>query len=151
MISASRPASPASSPNAERESVTMSDVSASSAPDASARDITPSMPLSMSSAFQPAIAMNPNASAASVAVNFVVAPSCSAFALMMFIAVDVASAPSSKDKPISLALSIIAGISSSATRPEIALTLLIAVSKALPVSITDLTRLPSPLIALEIA
>ena len=67
IISASLPASSALSPNAVKESVTMSDVVARSAPDAAARSITPSMPFSMSSVFQPAMAMNSNADAASVA------------------------------------------------------------------------------------
>ena len=49
--------SSAFSPNAVNASVTMSDVVARSSPEAAARFITPSRPESMSSVFQPAIAM----------------------------------------------------------------------------------------------
>ena len=56
-ISAKCPLSSAFNPNAVRASVTMSDVVAKSSPDAAARFIMPSIPLSISLVFQPAIAM----------------------------------------------------------------------------------------------
>ena len=55
--SAKCPLSAAVSPNAVRASVTISDVTARSVPDAAARFITPSIPASISPVFQPAIAM----------------------------------------------------------------------------------------------
>ena len=57
ITSANLPASLASIPNAVRASVTMSEVVAKSSPDAAARFIIPSIPSSMSSVFQPAIAI----------------------------------------------------------------------------------------------
>ena len=62
-------------PNALRLSVTMSDTIARSSPDAAASCNTPSMPCNISVASHPAIAMYPMASALSLAVNLVVAPS----------------------------------------------------------------------------
>ena len=56
-ISAKCPLSFAVSPKAVRASVTMSDVVARSSPDAAARLMIPSMPDSISSVFQPAIAI----------------------------------------------------------------------------------------------
>ena len=56
-ISAKCPLSCADRPNAVNASVTMSDVVAKSSPDAAARFMIPSIPFSMSSVFQPAIAM----------------------------------------------------------------------------------------------
>ena len=55
--SAKCPESCAVSPKAVRASVTMSEVVAKSSPDAAARFITPSIPESISSVFQPAIAI----------------------------------------------------------------------------------------------
>ena len=57
MISASLPESCADFPKAVSASVTMSDVVARSSPDAAARSMIPSTPLSMSPVFHPAIAM----------------------------------------------------------------------------------------------
>ena len=57
ITSASRPASSAPYPIAVNASVTMSDVVARSEPEAAARFMMPSMPESISSVFQPAIAM----------------------------------------------------------------------------------------------
>ena len=74
IISAKSPALSAPSPNAVNASVTMSDVKARFSPDAAARFIIPSMPRSISSVFQPAIAMYVKASPASVAENFVFCP-----------------------------------------------------------------------------
>ena len=56
-ISAKCPLSFASRPKAVRASVTISEVVARSSPDAAARFITPSIPESISSVFQPAIAI----------------------------------------------------------------------------------------------
>ena len=98
--------SDALNPNAVRASVTMSDVVARSSPDAAARFMMPSMPFSMSSVFQPAIAIYSKASADSVAENFVFLP-------------------------ISLALSVRA-FRSSPVLPEIAETLDISASKDAP-------------------
>ena len=56
-MSAKWPESLADSPNAVSASVTISEVVARSSPDAAARFMMPSMPSSMSSVFQPAIAM----------------------------------------------------------------------------------------------
>ena len=56
-ISAKCPESAAVSPNAVSASVTMSDVVARSSPEAAARFMIPSIPLNISSVFQPAIAM----------------------------------------------------------------------------------------------
>ena len=72
--SAKCPDSFADIPNAVNASVTISEVTAKLSPDAAARSITPSMPESISSVFQPAIAIYSNALAASVALNFVFAP-----------------------------------------------------------------------------
>ena len=72
--SAKCPESLAVRPKAVRASVTISDVVARSSPDAAARFIMPSMPPSMSSVFQPAIAMYSIAAAASVAENLVLLP-----------------------------------------------------------------------------
>ena len=102
--SAKCPESLASSPKAVSASVTMSDVVARSSPDAAARFMMPSRPSSMSSVFQPAIAMYVMPSAASDAENFVL-------------------------DPISLALSRSLS-KSSPVAPEIALTLLMEVSKS---------------------
>ena len=68
------PESFAVKPKAERASVTISDVLPNSSPEAAARAIIPSIPSSISSVFQPAIAIYLRASAASEAENFVVAP-----------------------------------------------------------------------------
>ena len=67
--------------NAERLSVTMSDTCARSSPAAAARLITPLMPLSISCASQPAIAMYSIALPLCCAVNLVVAPSSFASAV----------------------------------------------------------------------
>ncbi|GFI47770.1 hypothetical protein IMSAGC019_03096 [Lachnospiraceae bacterium] len=64
----------ADNPKAVRASVTISEVVAKSSPDAAARFIIPSMPFSISSVFQPAIAIYSKALADSVALNFVEAP-----------------------------------------------------------------------------
>ena len=56
-ISAKCPESFADNPNAVNASVTISEVVAGSSPEAAARFITPSIPESISSVFQPAIAM----------------------------------------------------------------------------------------------
>ena len=61
-------------PKAVRASVTISDVVARSSPEAAARFMIPSIPPSMSSVFQPAIAMYSIVAAASVAENLVFAP-----------------------------------------------------------------------------
>ena len=66
--------------NADRESVTMSEVVARSRPSAADSDMIPEMPSIMSSVFHPAIAIYWNASAASEALNFVCAPISLAFA-----------------------------------------------------------------------
>ena len=66
--------SSADNPNAVKASVTISEVVAKSSPDAAARFIIPSKPFSISSVFQPAIAMYCKASADSEALNLVVAP-----------------------------------------------------------------------------
>ena len=71
--------SSAASPKAVSASVTMSDVVPSSSPDAAARFMIPETPFSMSSVFQPAIAMYSYACAASVVLNFVFLPSSFAF------------------------------------------------------------------------
>ena len=55
--SAKCPESEADNPNAVRASVTISEVVAKSSPEAAARFMTPSIPPSISSVFQPAIAM----------------------------------------------------------------------------------------------
>ena len=73
-ISEKCPASDASRPNAVSASVTISDATARSSPEAAARLIMPSMPSIISPLFQPAIAMYSNAEAASEAENFVFAP-----------------------------------------------------------------------------
>ena len=73
-ISENRPASDADRPNAVSASVTISDVVPSSSPDAAARLMIPSIPLSISSVFQPAIAIYSNASPDSVAEYFVCLP-----------------------------------------------------------------------------
>ena len=103
-------ASFASNPNAVSESVTMSAVKAKSSPEAAAKDITPDMPFSMSSVFQPACAMYLNAAADSVALNFVSAPISLAFSFKSSIsealALDIACTsdiPSSKSAPILIA------------------------------------------------
>ena len=69
-----RAVSAAVKPKAVRASVTMSEVVPRSSPEAAAKLRTPSIPESISSVFQPAIAMYWNASAASLALNLVVAP-----------------------------------------------------------------------------
>ena len=56
-MSAKWPESLAESPKAVKASVTMSEVVAKSSPEAAARFMTPSIPSSISSVFQPAIAM----------------------------------------------------------------------------------------------
>ena len=112
ITSAKRPLSAAVCPKAVRASVTMSDVVARSAPEAAARFMIPLMPLVMSSAFQPAMAMYSMALAASVAENCVVAPI--SFALLRSI---------SKSCPVA---------------PEIAATEDIADSKLMPASTTPL-------------
>ena len=68
------PASDAFSPKAVSASVTMSDATARSSPDAAARLIMPSIPSIISPLFQPAIAIYSKAEAASEAENFVLAP-----------------------------------------------------------------------------
>ena len=77
--SAKCPLSEALKPKAVKASVTISDVVARSRPSAAAKLMIPSIPLSMSSVFQPAIAIYVNASADSVALNFVLAPISWAF------------------------------------------------------------------------
>ena len=72
--SAKCPESDACNPIAVNASVTISDVVARSSPDAAARFMIPSIPLSISLVFQPAIAMYSIACADSVAENFVLAP-----------------------------------------------------------------------------
>ena len=96
----------------------MSEVVARSSPDAAARFIMPSMPFSISSVFQPAMAIYSKAFADSVAENFVV-------------------------EPISLAFSV--NFSNSCPdAPEIASTFDIAPSKSEP---TLTAAVPMPLIA----
>ena len=112
--SAKCPESSADSPNAVSASVTMSDVVARLSPDAAARFMIPSMPPTMSAAFQPAMAMYSMASPASDAENFVSAP-------------------------ISRALSRRVSISA-AVAPDIAPTLLICWSK----SAVSFTAAPRP-------
>ena len=56
-ISAKCPLSEADKPKAVKASVTMSEVDAKSSPEAAARFMIPSIPLSISLVFQPAIAM----------------------------------------------------------------------------------------------
>ena len=73
-ISAKCPESSADNPKAVSASVTMSDVVAKSSPDAAARFMIPSMPLSISLVFQPAMPIYVIACAASVAENFVLLP-----------------------------------------------------------------------------
>ena len=79
--SAKCPESDACNPIAVRASVTISLVVARSSPDAAARFIIPSIPFSMSSVFQPAIAIYSNACALSVAENLVFAPISFAFSV----------------------------------------------------------------------
>ena len=69
------------SPKAVRASVTMSEVVPRFSPEAAARFMIPSIPLSMSPVFHPAMAMYLKASADSVAVNLVVAPMYLAFSV----------------------------------------------------------------------
>ena len=69
----------------------------------------PEIPSSISSVFQPAIAIYSNAAADSVAENFVVEPISLALADSIFIAVSVASAPFVNESPISSAFFTIAG------------------------------------------
>ena len=88
--SARVPASPALLPNAVNASVTISDVVAKSKPSAAARFIIPSIPSIIDLVSQPAIAMYVNASAASVAENFVLAPISIAFAFKSTISFPVA-------------------------------------------------------------
>ena len=71
----------AAKPKAVMASVTISEVVAKSSPDAAARCMMPSMPFSISSVFQPAIAIYSNAAADSVAENFVEAPISFAFSV----------------------------------------------------------------------
>ena len=73
-ISAKWPLSDAFKPKAVRASVTMSEVVAKSSPEAAARSMIPSIPDSMSSVFQPAMAMYSKAAPASEAENLVFAP-----------------------------------------------------------------------------
>ena len=61
-------------PNADKLSVTISEVIARSSPDAAAKFIIPAIPPIMSSVFQPAIPIYLNACADSKALNFVSAP-----------------------------------------------------------------------------
>ena len=75
--------------NAVKASVTISEVLASSSPDAAARFIIPSTPLSISSVFQPAIAMYSIAFPASVAENWVLIPISLAFSPSLSIAVSL--------------------------------------------------------------
>ena len=131
-ISAKCPLSPAFIPNAVSASVTMSEVKAKSSPDAAARFIMPSMPLIISPAFQPAIAMYVSASAASDALNLVVAPISKALLRSMLMAVDVASPVFSKERPISFACSITFARSSSDTFPEMADTSDMVASNSMP-------------------
>ena len=69
----------AANPKAVIASVTISLVVARSSPDAAARFMIPSILVSISPVFQPAIAIYWNASALSVAENFVLAPISFAF------------------------------------------------------------------------
>ena len=80
-ISEKCPESLADKPKAVRASVTISEVTARSSPEAAARFITPSIPSSISAVFQPAILMYVIPCAASVAENFVLLPSSLAFSL----------------------------------------------------------------------
>ena len=64
----------ADNPNAVNASVTISEVVARFSPEAAAKFMIPSIPLSMSAVFQPAIAMYSIACADSVAENLVLAP-----------------------------------------------------------------------------
>ena len=99
-------ASLACNPKAVMESVTISETIAKSSPEAAARFITPSMPFSISSVFQPAIAMYSKACADSVAEYFVSMPICFAFS--------------------------VSAVISSPVAPEIASTLDICASKSIP-------------------
>ena len=73
-MSAKWPESLAERPKAVNASVTMSEVVARSSPEAAARLMMPSIPSSISSVFQPAMAMYSKASPASIAENLVLAP-----------------------------------------------------------------------------
>ena len=117
-ISAKCPESAADRPKAVKASVTISEVVARSSPDAAARFMMPSMPPSISSVFQPAMAMNSMAEAASDAENFVLAPISRAFSRSL-----------SKSSPVA---------------PEMAETLLISASKS---AATLTAAVPSPVTA----
>ena len=119
--SAKCPDSSALIPRAVKASVTISEVVASSSPLAAARFITPSMPSSISLVFHPAIAMKFNASADSVAENFV-------------------------SEPISFALSLKSSISS-VLALDVAFTFDIAESKSIPTFIASVANSFSLLIA----
>ena len=79
----------------------------------------------------------------------VAAPISLAFAASMFIAVPVASAPSSKDSPISLAFRMMPGRSSSATVPAIACTFDMPASKLEPTLIAAVPMAPTAAAAPE--
>ena len=84
------PASFADSPKAVKASVTISDTVPNSSPEAAARFIMPSIPFSISSAFQPAIAIYSIALPASVAENTVFAPISLAFSESFFMSSEFA-------------------------------------------------------------
>ena len=89
--SANLPDWSAAKPNAVILSVTISETEAKSSPEAAARFITPSIPLSISSVFQPAIAIYSKALPLSVAENADSIPIC--FALFVSCTISSAVAP----------------------------------------------------------
>ena len=88
--SANLPDWSAAKPNAVMLSVTISDTIPKSSPDAAARFITPSRPFSISSVFQPAIAIYSSAFPLSVAEKADSIPICFALAVNNSISAEVA-------------------------------------------------------------